>query len=93
MLSRPKSRGEILLQSSDPKIYPKIVSNYLTDQEDINSFLRIIRFGELENCLLYTSDYRRKRELLLNVYKEIVWIMYNETPRLQKKARIIIKCL
>ena len=36
---------------------------------------------------------RRKIELLLNVYKETVSIMNNETPRLQKKVRIITKCL
>ncbi|XP_069679695.1 glucose dehydrogenase [FAD, quinone]-like [Periplaneta americana] len=47
-LMRPKSRGRILLSSSDPFDYPRILPGYLTDQDgkDINTLLEGIKFTE-----------------------------------------------
>ena len=46
-LLRPKSKGEILLESQDPLKHPKIISGYLTHNDDIETYLK--------SCLLYTS--------------------------------------
>ncbi|KAG8300703.1 hypothetical protein J6590_070731 [Homalodisca vitripennis] len=43
-LLRPYSRGKILLKNSDPKQYPKLLSGYLSDRRDINTFLRFYDF-------------------------------------------------
>lgn len=42
---KPKSRGEILLRSADPFEYPKIVANYLTEKEDVDTLVRGIKFA------------------------------------------------
>lgn len=39
-LSRPKSRGHVRLQSSDPKTAPSIVFNHLADPSDIEELVR-----------------------------------------------------
>ncbi|XP_008185220.1 glucose dehydrogenase [FAD, quinone]-like [Acyrthosiphon pisum] len=44
ILLKPKSRGEILLRSGDPFEYPKIVANYLTAKEDVDTLVRGIKF-------------------------------------------------
>eukprot|EP00102_Acyrthosiphon_pisum_P005117 XP_001949407.2 PREDICTED: glucose dehydrogenase [FAD, quinone]-like [Acyrthosiphon pisum] len=43
ILLKPKSRGEILLQSTNPFEYPKIFPNYLTDREDLDTLVRSVR--------------------------------------------------
>lgn len=45
-LLRPKSRGKIELRSSDPNDPPKIIHNFLSEQEDIDTLIRGIRFAE-----------------------------------------------
>ncbi|XP_026819227.1 glucose dehydrogenase [FAD, quinone]-like [Rhopalosiphum maidis] len=44
MLLRPKSRGEILLRTTDPFEHPRILPNYLTVREDINTLVNGIKF-------------------------------------------------
>ncbi|XP_060858928.1 glucose dehydrogenase [FAD, quinone]-like [Metopolophium dirhodum] len=44
MLLRPKSRGEILLRSADPSVYPRILPNYLTAQEDVDTLVEGVKF-------------------------------------------------
>eukprot|EP00102_Acyrthosiphon_pisum_P027932 XP_016665142.1 PREDICTED: glucose dehydrogenase [FAD, quinone]-like [Acyrthosiphon pisum] len=44
ILMKPKSRGEILLRSTDPFEYPKISPNYLTAREDVDTLVRGIKF-------------------------------------------------
>ncbi|XP_055691149.1 glucose dehydrogenase [FAD, quinone]-like [Lutzomyia longipalpis] len=42
-LLTPKSRGEILLRSSEPTEKPKIYANFLSDNEDVVSFVKAIQ--------------------------------------------------
>lgn len=44
MLLRPKSRGEILLRSTNPFKYPRIYPNYLTAQEDVDTLVEGVKF-------------------------------------------------
>ncbi|MBQ4809957.1 choline dehydrogenase [Pseudoalteromonas luteoviolacea] len=41
--NKPKSRGSVLVQSSDPMIAPKIQFNYLQHQDDIEGFRACVR--------------------------------------------------
>lgn len=41
---RPLSRGEVRLQSKDPTVPPKLVANYLKDQEDVDLLIDGIRW-------------------------------------------------
>ena len=41
--NKPKSRGSVTIQSSDPKVPPKIVFNYLQHKEDIEGFRACVR--------------------------------------------------
>ena len=41
--NKPKSRGSVTLDSSDPKVAPKIQFNYLTSKEDIEGFRACVR--------------------------------------------------
>ncbi|KZN64790.1 choline dehydrogenase [Pseudoalteromonas luteoviolacea CPMOR-1] len=41
--NKPKSRGSVLIQSSDPKMAPKIQFNYLQHQDDIEGFRACVR--------------------------------------------------
>lgn len=43
-LLRPKSKGNILLRSNNPYDVPKILPNYLTHDQDIQTLLRGIRY-------------------------------------------------
>ncbi|KAK8394056.1 hypothetical protein O3P69_006329 [Scylla paramamosain] len=44
-LSRPKSRGEVTLRSSDPDDYPIVNPNFLSHPEDVNTIVKGIKFG------------------------------------------------
>lgn len=44
VLLNPKSKGKIELRSADPFDTPKIYANYLDEQDDVNTFIRGIRF-------------------------------------------------
>ncbi|KZN30337.1 choline dehydrogenase [Pseudoalteromonas luteoviolacea S2607] len=41
--NKPKSRGSVLVQSSDPMVAPKIQFNYLQHQDDIEGFRACVR--------------------------------------------------
>lgn len=43
LLMKPKSRGRISLKSSDPKVHPEIIANYLSDPDDVRVFVKGIR--------------------------------------------------
>ncbi|XP_054276626.1 glucose dehydrogenase [FAD, quinone]-like [Macrosteles quadrilineatus] len=43
-LLKPYSRGRILLQSTQPNIYPKIVAGTFTDQRDVETYLKVYDF-------------------------------------------------
>lgn len=45
VLCKPKSRGEILLKSSDPFDVPLIYPNYFGEEEDLETLLRGVKFG------------------------------------------------
>ena len=55
VLSRPKSRGSILLSSSDPLAPPRIEAGYLTDQRDVTSLVAGVK---LSLRLLQTQAFR-----------------------------------
>ncbi|KAG8281421.1 hypothetical protein J6590_059717 [Homalodisca vitripennis] len=64
-LLRPKSRGFIELASKDPFANPRIVSNYLTDIDDLELLLKGIRFVQR---LLNTKALRKEGVELLYGY-------------------------
>ena len=41
--NKPKSRGSVSIQSSDPKVAPKILFNYLEHQDDVEGFRACVR--------------------------------------------------
>ena len=43
MITRPKSRGELLLRNSDPLSKPRIITNYLSHPEDVRIGVKGIR--------------------------------------------------
>lgn len=45
MLMRPKSRGRIMLSSSDYRVKPKIFPNYFSEKEDMEIMLRGVRLA------------------------------------------------
>lgn len=45
-LMRPKSKGRILLNSKNPEENPRIITGYLTHEDDIKIFLKGIEFAE-----------------------------------------------
>ncbi|XP_022218864.2 glucose dehydrogenase [FAD, quinone] [Drosophila obscura] len=46
LLSHPQARGELRLRSPDPSVAPLLVSNYLSEREDVATVLRGIRYIE-----------------------------------------------
>jgi glucose dehydrogenase (acceptor) len=46
LLCRPRSRGKILLSSSNPSDYPKIYPGYLTDTKDLDTLVESIEASE-----------------------------------------------
>ncbi|KAJ8958474.1 hypothetical protein NQ318_002267 [Aromia moschata] len=60
----PKSRGEILLRSKDPKAKPLIYPHYFSDEkgEDLETFLEAIRFVEQ---LVATEEFRKHEPQLV----------------------------
>uniref|UniRef100_A0A1B0D7C5 Glucose-methanol-choline oxidoreductase N-terminal domain-containing protein n=1 Tax=Phlebotomus papatasi TaxID=29031 RepID=A0A1B0D7C5_PHLPP len=63
-LLEPKSRGEILLRSSDPVDKPKIYANYLQENTDVESFIRAIR---LYLKFLTTESYKNHEAELVAI--------------------------
>ncbi|XP_065221552.1 glucose dehydrogenase [FAD, quinone]-like [Planococcus citri] len=43
-LLRPKSRGRVMLKSNNPVDSPKIISGYLTESDDVKTFIRGVKF-------------------------------------------------
>lgn len=64
MLLRPKSRGEILLRSTDPFVYPRIIPNYLTEQQDIDTLVEGVKFVV---AMSRTAPFRRYGSRLHNI--------------------------
>jgi len=64
MLLRPKSRGEILLRSTNPFEYPKIVPNYLTVREDVDRLVEGVKFVV---AMSRTTPFRRYGSRLHNI--------------------------
>jgi glucose dehydrogenase (acceptor) len=67
LLSRPSSRGKILLRSSHPSDYPKIYPGYLTSTQDMETMLEGIQAtaGIMETEVMKARDARR-RKLIVN---------------------------
>ena len=70
---RPESRGEIRLQSSDPKTYPKILPNYLATETDcrtivagVNIARKIARHAPLTSKI--SQEYRPHADLDMDDY-------------------------
>ena len=71
---RPESKGEIRLQSSDPKAYPKIIPNYLSTETDcrtivagVNIARTIARHAPLTSKI--SEEYRPKESLPMDDYE------------------------
>ncbi|XP_001355521.3 glucose dehydrogenase [FAD, quinone] [Drosophila pseudoobscura] len=58
LLSHPKAKGELRLRSPDPAVPPLLVSNYLSEREDVATVLRGIRHME---SLERTASFRAHR--------------------------------
>ena len=70
---RPESKGEIRLQGSDPKTYPKIIPNYLSTETDcqtivagVNIARKIARHAPLTSKI--SEEYRPHAELDMDDY-------------------------
>jgi choline dehydrogenase len=70
---RPESKGEIRLQSSDPKAYPKIIPNYLSTETDcrtvvagVNIARKIARHAPLTSKI--SQEYRPHADLPMDDY-------------------------
>ncbi|MGJ8589048.1 MAG: GMC family oxidoreductase [Yoonia sp.] len=70
---RPESKGEIRLQSSDPKAYPKIIPNYLSTETDcrtvvagVNIARKIARHAPLTSKI--SQEYRPNADLPMDDY-------------------------
>lgn len=70
---RPESRGEIRLNGSDPKSYPKIIPNYLSTDTDcrtivdgVNIARRIARHAPLSSKI--AEEFRPKADLKMEDY-------------------------
>lgn len=68
VLTRPSSRGKILLRSANPSDYPKIYAGYLTSTKDVDTMLEGIyaTVGIMETDVMRRRDTRR-RKLFVNV--------------------------
>lgn len=60
---RPESRGSIHIESADPKVYPRIVANYLADPidqrvavEEIKLIRRVMAQPAIRQCLIDEPD-------------------------------------
>ena len=80
---RPESRGEIRLNSSDPKAYPKIIANYLSTKTDcdtavegVNIARRIAKHAPLTSKI--SEEFRPHPELDINDYDATLdWVRDN----------------
>jgi len=63
VLSRPSSRGKILLRSGNPSDYPKIYADYLTSTKDVDTMLEGIyaTVGIMETDVMRRRDARRRK--------------------------------
>jgi len=63
VLSRPSSRGKILLRSANPSDYPKIYAGYLTSTKDVDTMLEGIytTVGIMETDVMRGRDARRRK--------------------------------
>lgn len=68
MVLQPRSRGRVLLKSKDPKVYPKIYSNYFTDPEGYD--LRVSVNGIKKVIEMLDTDAMRKIDAKL--YKRAI---------------------
>ncbi|XP_055687459.1 glucose dehydrogenase [FAD, quinone]-like [Lutzomyia longipalpis] len=59
-----KSRGEILLRSTDPLDKPRIFANYLAEKSDVDSFIKAIR---LQLKFIETRAYKKHEAELIRV--------------------------
>ncbi|MGR3624313.1 GMC family oxidoreductase [Pseudophaeobacter sp.] len=71
---RPESRGEIRLNSSDPRVYPKIIPNYLSTQTDcqtvvdgVNIARRIAQHAPLKSKI--SEEFRPHADLDMDDYE------------------------
>ncbi|XKL64716.1 hypothetical protein PGB90_004802 [Kerria lacca] len=79
-LIRPKSKGRVMLTSKNPFDLPKIITGYLTHEDDVKTLIRAIKFikekfvktKELENVILTESPIKEceKFEADSNEYYE-----------------------
>ncbi|KAH8384992.1 hypothetical protein KR093_004750, partial [Drosophila rubida] len=64
LLAHPQSKGELRLRSPDHRQAPLLVSNYLSQPEDVATLLRGIRYQER---LLDTAAYKQARAQLVHI--------------------------
>ena len=80
---RPESRGEIRLNSSDPKTYPKIIPNYLSTETDcrtavagVNIARKIAKHAPLDSKI--SEEFRPHSDLDINDYDATLdWVRDN----------------
>jgi len=80
---RPESKGEIQLQGSDPKAYPKIIPNYLSTETDcrtvvagVNIARQIARHAPLTSKI--SEEYRPHADLPMDDYAATLdWVRNN----------------
>jgi choline dehydrogenase-like flavoprotein len=63
LLCRPRSRGKVLLSSSNPSDYPKIYAGCLTDTKDLDTMLEGIKASEeiMQTGVMKNRGARRKK--------------------------------
>ncbi|XP_065222640.1 glucose dehydrogenase [FAD, quinone]-like [Planococcus citri] len=56
VLLKPKSKGRILLNSKNPFEYPRIISGYLTEREDVYALIEALR---ILNAMFQTEAFKK----------------------------------
>ena len=67
-LLQPYSRGEILLQSTDPHEHPYINPNYYEDERDLRNVVE----GNSLNAFLTSYKYSSQKKKLLKIYQVLM---------------------